>query len=65
MTNLNSTMHKTIEIVRLGWPFGHGIDIFYREAGSKNAPPELIANYIRNFARSNAPKSSGRFVEEN
>ncbi|NEO81325.1 alpha/beta hydrolase [Moorena sp. SIO4G3] len=34
MTNLNTTMHKTIEI--------DGIDIFYREAGSKNAPTILL-----------------------
>ncbi|NEP49971.1 MAG: alpha/beta hydrolase [Moorea sp. SIO3C2] len=34
MTNLNTTMHKTIEIDRL--------DIFYREAGSKNAPTILL-----------------------
>ncbi|NEO10760.1 MULTISPECIES: alpha/beta hydrolase [unclassified Moorena] len=34
MTNLNTTMHKTIEI--------DGLDIFYREAGSKNAPTILL-----------------------
>ncbi|NET64136.1 MAG: alpha/beta fold hydrolase [Moorea sp. SIO1G6] len=42
MTNLNTTMHKTIKIVRVAWPFGHGLDIFYREAGSKNAPTILL-----------------------
>ncbi|NEO90590.1 MAG: alpha/beta hydrolase [Moorea sp. SIO3G5] len=34
MTNLNTTMHKTIEI--------DGLEIFYREAGSKNAPTILL-----------------------
>ena len=42
MTNLNTTMHKTIEIVRVAWPFGHGLDVFYREAGPKNAPTILL-----------------------
>lgn len=34
MTNLNTTLHKTIEI--------EGLDIFYREAGSKDAPTILL-----------------------
>ena len=34
MTNINATLHKTIEI--------DGLDIFYREAGSKNAPTILL-----------------------
>ena len=34
MTNLNTTMHKTIEI--------DGLDIFYREAGNPNAPTILL-----------------------
>ncbi len=34
MTNLNPTMHKTIEI--------DGLDIFYREAGSQDAPTILL-----------------------
>ena len=34
MTNLNPTMHKTIEI--------DGLDIFYREAGNPNAPTILL-----------------------
>ncbi|MDJ0601557.1 MAG: alpha/beta hydrolase [Crocosphaera sp.] len=34
MTNLNTTMHKTIEI--------DGLNIFYREAGNPNAPTLLL-----------------------
>lgn len=34
MTNLNNTMHKTIEI--------DGLEIFYREAGHRNAPTILL-----------------------
>ena len=34
MTNLNNTMHKTIEI--------DGLDIFYREAGDPNTPTILL-----------------------
>ena len=34
MTNLNATLHKTIEI--------DGLDIFYREAGSQDAPTILL-----------------------
>ncbi|MBE9048584.1 alpha/beta hydrolase [Pleurocapsales cyanobacterium LEGE 10410] len=34
MTNLNNTMHKTIEI--------DGLDIFYREAGNPDAPTILL-----------------------
>ena len=34
MTNLNNTMHKTIEI--------DGLDIFYREAGNPNSPTILL-----------------------